>query len=466
MTKRRSLNNPPMPKVNSAVLSPWDLSRGEVTGKTTFRKQILRKGVINYKGKKIPFDDPMMTELAHNFNKGAYDQVPFVFANDKNEHNEDPSRFHGELVSVELTPDGLDGIFNLTRSGVKVVKNNPRLGVSARIMAGVEHSDGRTFGKSIRHVLATMNPRMTGMKPWQAVDLSEDEEVEVVDLTAITYEGGSRMATKTKAKKAKVTRPANGVVTVTTSKGKSKIDLSALSDEEFQALLDLSVAEGVAEGDEDEDVLDVTADLSDEDEDDEDDSDEDEDDESDDDDEDDDEEEEEDDEDEDDDTDLAIPDSFKKNIKGGKAKVAGKGTKKGVVQDEGNPFAKGKGKRKKKSSAAEMASLSFAERMAKADWRRERRDLAREGVPPFMLDLATPIMESPDAVTIDLSEDDTLDVTTTMRKMLDGMKGVIEIKPEIGHSIDLSLVDDEGNSKRQDSTKDFLDAWTNEYGNA
>src|SRR5690348_15071023 len=117
----RRLNNPPMPKVNSAMLSPWDLSKAVKTGKTTFRKQILRKGEIVYKGKKIAFDDTMLTELAHNFNKGAYDQVPLVLANDKNEHNEDPSRFNGELVSVELTKDGLDGIFSLTPSGVKVV---------------------------------------------------------------------------------------------------------------------------------------------------------------------------------------------------------------------------------------------------------------------------------------------------------------------------------------------------------
>ena len=454
MTKRaRRLNNPPMPKVNSALLSPWDLSKAVKTGKTTFRKQILRKGEIIYKGKKIAFDDSMLSELAHNFNKGAYDQVPLVLANDKNEHNEDPSRFNGELVSVELTDDGLDGIFSLTPSGVKVVKSNPRLGVSARIMAGVAHADGRTFGKSIRHVLATMNPRMTGMKPWEAVDLSEDEQVEVVDLTAITYEGGSRMATKTK--KAKVTRPASGVVTVTTSKGKSKIDLSALSDEEFQALLDLSAA---VEDDEVEDQTDLS-DVDDEDEDEvEDDDDESED--EDDDESDDDEDDEDDDEDEDT-TSLAIPDAFKKNIK--KSKVAGgKATKKGQEVDEASGPKGAKRKGKKKSAASEMASLSVAERMAQADWRRERRDLAREGVPPFMLDLATPIMESADAVTIDLSNDDTLDVTETMRKMLDGMKGVIDIKPEIGHSIDLSQDDDD----RKDSTDEFLDQWTKEYGHA
>lgn len=428
----------------TATLTPFDLSEAKPLGKRLFRKQILKKGVIRYKGQKIDFDDAMMAELAQNFDKGAYDQVPLVFANEANQHNEDPERFHGELLSVELTPDGIDGIFSLTPKGAKVVKDNPRLGVSARIMGGVEHADGRTFGRSIRHVLATMNPRLTGMKPWQAaMDLSDDEEIEVVDLTALSYKEGSPMATKSKAK-AKG-KPANGVVTVTTSKGPRNIDLSALSDEEFQALLDLAVEST----DEDDTDLSNDDDLDEDDEEEEEDEDEDLDDE-------------EEDED-DDDTDLAnpVPPAFVKNMKGKKGK---KSTVAGEETDEASTpgAAKRKGKAKKKEPAFSLSN-AVAERLAQGEWRRERREYVKAGVPPHMLDLAAPILSSPDAIMIDLSDDDSVDAAGVIRGLLDSAKGYIEQKPELGHQIDLSEDDEDG---KPNPTEAFLTAWETEYGKA
>lgn len=432
-----------------AVQTPMDFSVAEKVNKRTFRKQILKKGTINYKGQKIDFDDDLLKELRRNFNRGAYDQVPFQFADGKNQHNEDPRNYSGELVGIELTADGVDGIFNLTAEGIKAIKKNPRLGVSARIMDAVEHADGRKFGRSIRHVLATMNPRLTGMRPWQAVDLSEDEETEVVDLTAETIQGRNTMATKKKAAP-KSRRSSKGVVSVKTAEGTTDIDLSALSDEEFQGLLDLA-----AESREDEDddgVEDVTDDLDDED-------DEEDDDDLDDDESDDDDDEEEDEEDEE--TDLSVPpflddaatDKTGKGKKGKKGKVPPAFAKKSVTATR---------RSKKSTKKAVTADLSLVERLASNEWERERRQYARAGVPPHMLDLAAPILSQHEAVMVDLSNDEQADAGQVLRDMLDAAKGFIDIKPELGHTVDLSNEDDDNTSPADD----LMSAWDKEYGKA
>lgn len=408
--------------MTTVTLTPIDLSDATQIGKHTFRKQILKRGTIKYKGKSIPFDDALLSRLAKNFKRGAFDQVPFQFANDKNEHNEDPERFRGELTGVELTQDGLDGIFTLTSKAIKVIKDNPRLGVSARIVSGIEHADGRKFGPSIRHVLATMNPRVTGMRPWQAMDLSEDDETEVVDLTAANYQEGNTMAKK----QAKGRRPESesGVISVTVDGKDRQIDLSRLSDEDFEDLLvDLSAddedddtedEDDDADDDEDTGVVDVTDEVEDD----------------------------EDDEDEDDDTSLSVVDD-----------------KKSKGKDKGKKVAKKVAAKPKTGNV----DLSLAERLAQSEWRRERRELARAGVPPYMLDLAEPVLSSADAILLDLSHDDSekVDAGDIIRQILEKSKGIIDIKPEVGHSVDLSLTEDE-----QDPSKAFLDEWDKQYGKA
>jgi hypothetical protein len=429
--------------MTTATLTPMDFSRMEKVGKRAFRKQILKKETITYKGQKIAFDDKMLAELAKNFNRGAYDQVPFQFADGANQHNEDPRNYSGELIKVELTADGLDGIFSLTPEGAKVVKRNPKLGVSARIMDMVQHADGRKFGRSIRHVLATMNPRITGMTPWQVVDLSEDEETEVVDLTAETNQGRTTMATKSKAK-------AKGrSVSVNTADGTTEIDLSELTDDEFQALLDLSVESGTVDDDEDEDedVVDVTDDLDD----DEDEEEEDEDDDESDDDE----------EDEDDETDLSAPPFLDdttdatKPKKGKKGKVPPAFAKKAV-----------KAKRRGKKSVVKppvTADLSVLDRYAANEWEREKRNLIRDGVPPFILDLAAPLLSKHETAMVDLSNDESVDASKIVRDLVEGMKGIVDIKPELGHSVDLSLTDDDDHKSPATA---FNEAWDKEYGTA
>jgi len=45
----------------------------------------------------------------------------------------------------------------------------------------------------------------------------------------------------------------------------------------------------------------------------------------------------------------------------------------------------------------------------------------------------------------------------TVREMLDGAKGVVDLTGELGHAIDLS-------SDPADATQEFLDAWDEQYG--
>jgi hypothetical protein len=222
--------------MTNALLTPFDLAAPTRTGRQMFRKQILKKGTINYKGQQITFDDPFLKDVVRSFNRGAYDQVPFVLADPKNRHNMDPERFRGEVKGLELTEDGLDMIVETTAEGAKTVQSNPRMGVSARIVQGLTKSDGRTYKRAIQHVLATMDPRLTGMRPWEAVDLSEedgegDDEVEVIDLTAASIKEGTRVANKT------AKRAAAGSQTV-------QLDLSNMTDERFQELLDFVAQDG------------------------------------------------------------------------------------------------------------------------------------------------------------------------------------------------------------------------------
>jgi hypothetical protein len=420
-----------------AMLSPFDLSAATQTGARLFRKQILRKGTINYKGQKVTFDDPFLQNVVQAFRRGAYDQVPFVLADPDNRHNMDPERFRGEVKGMELTPDGVDAIIEATPEGAKVIKRNPRLGVSARIVTDMSKSDGRSYPVAIQHVLATMDPRLTGMRPWETVDLSdEDEDVEVIDLTAATVKEGT-MATKTGKKAAATPKEIT-------------FDLSQLSDEQFEILLSTAVVEDVDTEDDEDDETEETvtsktsvkrkgfkgkaADESDDEDEDEDEDDEDL---------------EEDDEDEvdelDDDEDEEAEEETPKPVsKKSKTKTKTKGTK-----DLSTPV------KRKKVSAARQVQIDLAE----TRWESQRDKLARSGVPPFLLDLAEPIMQTPDRLVIDLSETggEDVDAKKVIAGLLEGIRGVVDLSEEIGSSIG-------GRPDKETATGKMLDLWDTEYG--
>lgn len=177
------------------LLTPASGGEGTTLGPKLWRKKILPKGTINYKGRKIVFDDSYLADLASAYQEGAYDQVPFMLADAENKHTMLPERYRGECKGVEVGDDGLYGTFELSAEAADLVKANPKLGVSARIVEGYTRSDGKTYPRAMQHVLGTLDPRIPGLGAWQEVALSGyDSGDEVIDLTSSEFEGEPTVA--------------------------------------------------------------------------------------------------------------------------------------------------------------------------------------------------------------------------------------------------------------------------------
>jgi hypothetical protein len=140
-------------------------------------------GTITYKGRKIKFDRKYLEQLVKSFKSKAFDQVPFMLAKDDNAHTMDPDRFRGEVKGIEMTDDGIDVLLELTDDAADLVRENPRLGVSARIVEGLERADGKHFAHAVQHVLGTLDPRVTGMSGWKEVEELSYAAHNVIDLT-------------------------------------------------------------------------------------------------------------------------------------------------------------------------------------------------------------------------------------------------------------------------------------------
>jgi hypothetical protein len=169
-----------------SILTPYARGKALQTGKKLFRKMLLPVGEIEYEGQRVKFDRPFLQTLVASFDSGAYDQVPFQLADSRNGHTNDPERFRGEVESLELGSDGLYMTVSTTSKGANVISENPQLGVSARIVNGLKRADGKFFPAAIQHALGTLDPRITGMGPWEAVEMSNPGEV-VIDLTGTEY---------------------------------------------------------------------------------------------------------------------------------------------------------------------------------------------------------------------------------------------------------------------------------------
>lgn len=399
--------------MSATILAPIALSETVKVGRRRFWKQVLPVTSINYDGQKIDFDPQFHMDLADAFAKGAYDQVPLVFAGEKNDHNMDPRNFGGDIVKVEYRGPGKNqgtwALIEADKTAARVIKNNPKLGVSARIKQGIEKADGRFFKRAVNHVLLTMNPRVQGMSPWQAVDLSEDADVEVVDLTAEHYtEGNATMKTKTRRG---------------SRQSSHKIDLSALSDDQFNDLV-IDLASMAPERDlqdlEDPDVDDPEDEGDDE-------GDEDE---------------------------PEQPTSRKKKSKVKTTKTVERESEDDDENPDQDPDADlSEGERSFRTQFAKMRRQT-----AEREWGQVRAAYQNAGVPPYLLDLAEPILSNPDDVTLDLSEDEDLDVKGTIVEMLDGVKHIVDLSGEIGHQVDTDLSEEE-----KSESDALLDQWDETY---
>lgn len=175
--------------------TPFSRSPAQAAGGSAWRKKVLPVGEINYKGRVIKFDRLYLENLASSFRKGAYEQVPFQLADAANTHTNDPERYRGEVTGVSVEDDGLYITAQVTPEGNKLLMTNPRLGVSARIVEDYARADGKYYPAAIQHVLGTLDPRITDLGPWEAVEMSNAPDM-IIDLSAAQFageEGGSIM---------------------------------------------------------------------------------------------------------------------------------------------------------------------------------------------------------------------------------------------------------------------------------
>jgi hypothetical protein len=179
--------------VPAAVLTPFTRSRARQVAPGKWVKRLLPVGSISYQGRRLDFDVPYLSELASAYNAKAYDYVPLQLAGDDNKHTNDVERFGGKIsdMTVDLNgPDGPGLYVGLapTERGERVLKDNPDVGVSARIVEDYDRSDGRYFPRAIQHVLATHDPRIPGLGGWQAVEAANDVQV-TIDLSSMQFAG-------------------------------------------------------------------------------------------------------------------------------------------------------------------------------------------------------------------------------------------------------------------------------------
>ncbi len=173
--------------MTAAVLTPFSTADAVELGNRMWRKRVLPVGDIEYKGRLLHFTKDYLASLAAAFRDRAYDQVPFQLADAANTHTNDPERTRGEVVSLDLEGDGLYATARLTPEGEQVLTANPRLGVSARIVEDYARSDGKYFPAAIQHVLGTLDPRIPGLGAWQAIEAATPAPDQVIDLTASAF---------------------------------------------------------------------------------------------------------------------------------------------------------------------------------------------------------------------------------------------------------------------------------------
>lgn len=364
-----------------AMQMPYREQAAEQIGPRTFRKQILRTGQIPYKGKTLTFDRAYLERAVESFNAKAFDQVPFVLADAENKHSSDPERFRGEVTSLELSGDGIDAIVELTEEGAEVVRANPRLGVSARLVPDVER-DGKTFAVAIEHVCGTLNPRVSGLRPWETTSLSSVRshgltlEREVIDLSASEYMDTTSLtdehleALKGLEGDARVAKARELLGEMKTEEPKEKTE-----DADAPKFRDrLKSLIGV--GKEEEEDFDKAVDN------------------------------------------LLAEENDDKTPK---AKTGEKELVASLSDDD-----------KRRIDLAEETSRSVDRRVAAAEWKSERRDLTEAGVPPAMLDLAEPILKSGEKAVIDLSASEQADASEVIRKLLSEAKGTVDLSTATG----------------------------------
>jgi hypothetical protein len=178
--------------VTAAVLTPFVQAAARQMGRDLWEKKLLPVGDVQYEGRVLKFTRPYLESLAKAFQDRAYPQVPFQLANDENKHTNDPERFRGDVLGMNVRDDGLWVTVAATSQGSATLMDNPQLGVSARIVEDYARSDGQYFPEAIQHVLGTLDPRIPAMSGgWKQFELANAPET-TIDLTGAEFSAGQQ----------------------------------------------------------------------------------------------------------------------------------------------------------------------------------------------------------------------------------------------------------------------------------
>jgi hypothetical protein len=352
----------------------------------------------------------------------------------------------------------------VTPDGEKVLEANPKLGVSARIVEDYARSDGQFFKSAVQHVLGTLDPRIPALGPWQAIEaaspvpdvVNDMSAGSYTDLTADTPQDGkaARKAAKKAAKLAssqspadsdgKQTDPASDPAGADPEGGASMADLTteqrarldkllALPDETLDALaaggtvmtpaeIEALAAPGkAAEGDGDdadaEALAEQIAGMS-------------------------------------DDELAALEAEFN----------AETGTEEPVPVPEREPVAAGMSAEaqfaidlanaKADETARELAVVTA--RLREEDFQGEKRRLADAGVPPYITELARPLLEGAGHA-VELSNGKTVDAGAIMRRVLSEyarQAQLLDLSAELGSAMDEPA--DAGQEEAAQSRAEFV----------
>jgi hypothetical protein len=172
----------------ATLLTPWERGGAIELGNRVWRKRVLPVGDVQYQGRMLHFTKQYNDGLAAAFADRAYDQVSFQLADAANTHTNDPERHRGTVTDMRSEPVGLWMYLQPTQRGERVLKENPYLGVSARIVEQYERSDGKFYPAAVQHVLGTLDPRIPGLGAWQTIEAANTPAL-VIDLTSASYAG-------------------------------------------------------------------------------------------------------------------------------------------------------------------------------------------------------------------------------------------------------------------------------------
>jgi len=367
--------------MTAAVLTPFSGSKAIELGNRLWRKRVLPVGDIDYKGRTLHFTKDYLAELARSFRARAYDQVPFQLADAENKHTNDPERFAGEITDFEVDEDGLYIKLSATERGDRVLRENPKLGVSARIVEDYARADGKFFSAAVQHVLGTLDPRIPQLGGWQAVEASNDVDT-TLDLSTAVFTGEERNVAE------EFTTEERGRLAKLLQIPEDKLDkLTALAD----ADLDRLTAEGEGEGGElsDEELAALIEGMSEE--------------------------------------ELAALESeFEAEVT---AAAPGLSNQAAMALEMANVRAE-ENERQLSIITAELDAQRFAA---------EKARLVRDhGVPPFLVDLAKPLLEGT-GHTVDLSNGTSVDAGQIMRRVLTEYSKaarMMDLSVELGSPVD------------------------------